>query len=67
MDQISCNFCQGPAHPATGCVYGPKTIACRGCTVQFWAWVRIHTNKRPRRSSKGAATAETFYEAAGRK
>ena len=25
MDTIACTFCAGPAHPATGCVYGPNT------------------------------------------
>ena len=65
---MRCSFCADPAaHPATGCSYGARTLACRACTVAFWTWVRAHTNKRPRKSAKGAATAETFYEAAGRK
>jgi len=61
---MRCSFCDSPAaHPATGCVYGPDTLACRRCVEQFWAWVRSHTNKRPRKG-KGPNTALTFYEAA---
>lgn len=59
-----CTFCGGPAHPSTGCVYGPRTIACRACTVRFWAWVREHTNKSPRRRAGRVATELSFYEAA---
>jgi hypothetical protein len=59
-----CTFCSGPAHPATGCVYGPNTIACRACTVRFWTWLRQHVNKRPRRRPGSVVTAISFYEAA---
>lgn len=59
-----CTFCGGPAHPSTGCVYGPRTIACRACTVRFWAWVREHTNKSPRRRAGRVTTELSFYEAA---
>lgn len=59
-----CSFCDGVAHPATGCVYGPRTIACRTCTVDFWRWVRQHTNGRPR-AKRGPTPAMSFYEAAG--
>ena len=61
-ETIRCNFCNDPAHPQTGCVYGPNTIACRACTVRFWAWVKDHTNKKARRASKAVPTARTFYE-----
>ncbi len=59
-----CNFCSGPAHPATGCVYGPNTIACRACTVSFWEWARAHVNKKPRRRDGAAEPSVSFYEAA---
>ena len=59
-----CSFCNSPAaHPATGCQYGPKTLACRACVESFWTWVRSHTNKRARRGH-GPETALSFYEAA---
>lgn len=61
---MQCSFCSSPAaHPATGCQYGPRTIACRECVESFWMWVRMHTNKRPRRA-RGVETALSFYEAA---
>lgn len=62
-----CNFCGNPAaHPATGCQYGPNTLACAGCVRECWAWVRSHTNKKARKGTS-VVTAESFYEAAGRK
>lgn len=64
MTSISCSFCCGPAHPATGCVYGPRTIACRACTVRFWTWLRQHVNKRPRRRPGRVEPSISFYEAA---
>ncbi len=66
MDTIYCTFCSDPAHPATGCVYGPSTIACRACTVRFWTWLRLHVNKRPRRRPGAAELSVSFYEAATR-
>jgi hypothetical protein len=63
---MECNFCSGPAHPATGCVYGPKTIACRACTVRFWDWMRAHVNKMPRRRKAAVEPSVSFYEAAGK-
>ncbi|MBX3204181.1 MAG: hypothetical protein KF764_03880 [Labilithrix sp.] len=61
---MRCTFCSSPAaHPATGCQYGPRTLACRACVETFWVWMRSHTNKRARRGH-GPATALTFYEAA---
>jgi len=62
---VTCAFCGGPAHPATGCQYTATMIACRACTVDFWRWVRQHTNGRPRQR-KGAVTSVSFYEAAGK-
>lgn len=61
---MRCSFCLGVAHPATGCVYGPNTIACWCCVLTFWDWVKQHTNGRPR-AKRGPVTAMTFYEAAG--
>ena len=59
-----CSFCHSPAaHPATGCQYGPSTLACRECVESFWAWLRSHTNKRARKGH-GPQTALSFYEAA---
>ncbi|MDF2693076.1 MAG: hypothetical protein K0S65_1459 [Labilithrix sp.] len=61
---MRCTFCSSPAaHPATGCQYGPTTLACRACVESFWGWVRSHTNKRARRGH-GPETELTFYEAA---
>lgn len=56
-----CTFCGGAAHPATGCVYGPRTIACRRCTEECWRWVKGHTNR------KGKRNGPSFYEAAGKR
>jgi hypothetical protein len=63
---IECNFCHGPAHPATGCVYGPRTIACAACTRAFWTWVVRHTNGKARRR-RAVVPSVSFYEAAGRR
>lgn len=63
---MTCTFCAGPAHPATGCVYGPRTIACRACTEQFWRWLRAHTNKMPRRRADRPGPTISFYEAAAK-
>lgn len=56
-----CAFCGGAAHPATGCQYGPSTIACWRCTIEAWRWVKGHTN------GKGLKKGLSFYEAAGKK
>lgn len=67
---MRCNFCGSPAaHPATGCQYGPNTIACRACVLECWAWVKQHTNSKAKRKRKhgGVETALTFYEAAGKR
>jgi hypothetical protein len=64
---MRCKFCGGAAHPATGCVYGPTTIACRRCTLEAWRWIKGHTNRQARRSRGGVVPSVSFYEAAGRK
>ena len=61
---IRCNFCHGPAHPATGCVYGARTIACMACTRDFWKWAIAHTNGKARKSKSGVLPSKSFYEAA---
>ena len=66
MKMMACTFCDGPAHPATGCVYGQHTIACHACTVRFWTWMREHVNKRPRRREGRAIPEISFYEAAAK-
>ena len=64
---MRCSFCDDPAaHPATGCQYGARTVACYRCTVDCWAWVRRHVNGkglRPRASGQ-PRSGLTFYEAA---
>lgn len=67
METIRCNFCQGPAHPATGCVYGPSTIACRQCTREFWTWATRHINGKARARKTDTRPAVSFYEAAARR
>ena len=54
---MTCPFCRGPAHPATGCEYTPTFVACYRCTVAFWAWARAWM--RPRKGLD-------FYAAAAR-
>ena len=63
---MTCNFCGGVAHPATGHAYGPRTIACRACTLDFWRWVERHTNGKGSRRARRVPVAETFYEHAAR-
>ncbi|GAC1541213.1 MAG: hypothetical protein NVS3B10_05740 [Polyangiales bacterium] len=46
---MSCFFCDGPAHPATGCQYSARALACRACTVRFWTWAKQHINGKGRR------------------
>ncbi len=68
MMMTTCSFCGGAAHPATGCVYGERTIACRRCTVQFWSWLLSHVNKKkPKRRAGRAEPSVSFYEAAGKR
>ena len=64
---MTCNFCGGVAHPATGCVYGPSTIACVRCTRDFWRWVKGHTNGKSSKRSRKHPGMISFYEAAGKK
>lgn len=65
---MTCFFCGGPAHPATGCQYSDNVVACRQCAVDFWAWFRAQQHKRERvyRDAKGRLHAD-FYAAAGKK
>lgn len=60
-----CTFCGGSAHPATGSVYGDRTIACRRCEQELWEWAQRHTQKRKYRKSRGA-WEPSFYEAAAK-
>ena len=66
-----CSFCRGPFHSATGCEYGARIRACYSCTVDFWTWVRSHTNGKARLKARDGrshvATSVSFYEAAGRR
>lgn len=40
---MDCSFCGRPAvHPATGCAYGERTVVCRACVLEFWAWALAH-------------------------
>jgi hypothetical protein len=58
---MQCSFCPNPAaHPSTGCVYGPRTIACADCTRSFWRWALSHVNRPPRKNGAD------FYAAAGK-
>ncbi len=61
---MQCSFCSNPAaHPATGCVYGARTLACRECVIRFWAWARAHMKPKKKR---GAVVNADFYAAAGK-
>lgn len=61
---MRCFFCAGPAHPATGCQYAARVLACYACTVAAWRWVREHTNAKASRRARRVPTALSFYEAA---
>lgn len=68
-ESYRCTFCGGSAHPATGSVYGDRTIACRSCETDMWKWVERHTRGRPpsRRRGRKAVQGEavpSFYDAA---
>lgn len=54
---MGCFFCGGPAHPATGCQYTERVIACGRCTREAWAWVKGWTNRKRK-------DGLSFYEAA---
>lgn len=43
---MRCFFCPSVAHPATGSEYSPGVVACRECTVRFWAWLRARMHSR---------------------
>jgi hypothetical protein len=66
---MTCFFCGAPAaHPATGCQYSERVLACCRCSVGFWSWFREQMAKRARvyRDKRGRLHAD-FYAAAGRK
>lgn len=65
---MKCFFCDDPAaHPATGCQYSERVLACRSCVVEFWRWLKGHfaTRGRPGRDRRGRLQAD-FYSAAGK-
>jgi hypothetical protein len=55
---VSCSFCGGPWHAATGCYYGPRTRACLRCVADAWRWIRQHTAARKGRPDFYAAAAK---------
>lgn len=57
---MTCPFCHGASHPATGCEYTPTFVACHRCTVAFWSWALRWVNRRPKPGRSD------FYAAAGR-
>ncbi len=58
-----CFFCGGAAHPATGHAYSERVLACHRCTLEAFAFVRGHTNKKAS-GKKHMRTALSFYESA---
>lgn len=63
---MRCFFCGGAAHPASGCQYTERVIACGPCTRTTWKWVRQHVNKKGRRPRNGQRPSVGFYEAASK-
>lgn len=64
---MQCSFCPNPAaHPATGCVYGSRTIACAECVRSFWGWALRHVNKRIKGKPDFYAAAGKFRETGAR-
>jgi len=47
---MECNFCEGVAHPASGCSYTETMIACGPCVRRFWSWFEEHSTPRPIRN-----------------
>lgn len=43
---MDCFFCGGVVHPATGCQWSARVIACGRCTRDFWRWLKGHTNRK---------------------
>ena len=54
---MDCTFCGGVYHPATGCAYGHRVVACGPCTREFWRWARGHMATRKGRPDFYAAAA----------
>jgi len=59
---MRCNFCGGAAHPATGCQYGQRVIACRSCTESFWRWVDKHTASRRTKARRETVEGMKVFE-----
>lgn len=53
---MTCFFCRGCAHPASGCEYSARVVACGPCVREFWAWFIPWAN------GKGARKGVLFYE-----
>lgn len=58
---MSCSFCGGPWHAATGCYYGERARACGRCVREFWAWLRGHMGRWKARPGR-----PDFYVAAAK-
>lgn len=43
---MKCTFCDGVAHPSTGCQYTETMVQCYRCTVEVWAWFRRQQHKK---------------------
>jgi hypothetical protein len=46
---MRCFFCDGVAHPATGCQYTENAVACGPCVRDAWRWIKGFTNQKGRR------------------
>ena len=55
-----CCICHGPAHPATGAQYSTRALACHGCVVELWTWLR----RRMKGRARGGGL--NFYDYAGK-
>ena len=58
---MTCPFCGGPSHPATGAEYRPGYVACFGCVVGLWDWLRKRIQGKPRRRRDGTR-GPSFYD-----
>lgn len=65
---MRCFFCSGPAHPATGCQYSARVVACHRCVVEFWGWFKGHqwTRSRPPWRDRQGRLHADFYGAVAR-
>ena len=46
-DAMTCFFCGGAAHPATGHRYTVNVLACRRCYEHFFRWYRARMRSNP--------------------